>query len=52
MSHEAFEAERVNTNINSTSPLKHDWPMIDGCLRMVRQGQVFVTPSWPVRWRR
>ncbi len=33
------------TNINSTSPLKHDQPMIDGCLRMVRRGQaVVVTP--------
>jgi trimethylamine--corrinoid protein Co-methyltransferase len=33
------------TNINSTSPLKHDVPMIDGCLRMIRRGQaVFVTP--------
>jgi trimethylamine--corrinoid protein Co-methyltransferase len=33
------------TNINSTSPLKHDHPMIDGCLRMIRQGQaVIVTP--------
>jgi trimethylamine--corrinoid protein Co-methyltransferase len=33
------------TNINSTSPLKHDQPMIDGCLRCVRRGQaVIVTP--------
>jgi trimethylamine--corrinoid protein Co-methyltransferase len=33
------------TNINSTSPLKHDQPMIDGCLRMIRRGQaVIVTP--------
>ena len=33
------------TNINSTSPLKHDQPMIDGCLRLVRRGQaVVVTP--------
>jgi trimethylamine--corrinoid protein Co-methyltransferase len=33
------------TNINSTSPLKHDVPMIDGCLRCVRRGQaVIVTP--------
>ncbi|NND19441.1 MAG: trimethylamine methyltransferase family protein [Silicimonas sp.] len=33
------------TNINSTSPLKHDLPMIDGCLRCVRRGQaVVVTP--------
>jgi trimethylamine--corrinoid protein Co-methyltransferase len=33
------------TNINSTSPLKHDFPMIDGCLRLIRRGQaVIVTP--------
>ena len=46
LSHEAFEATpRMYTNINSTSPLKHDFPMIDGCLRMVRRGQaVVVTP--------
>ncbi|MCV6593173.1 MAG: trimethylamine methyltransferase family protein [Silicimonas sp.] len=30
------------TNINSTSPLKHDEPMIDGCLRCVRRGQAVV----------
>jgi len=36
---------RMYTNINSTSPLKHDWPMIDGCLRLIRRGQaVVVTP--------
>ena len=36
---------RMYTNINSTSPLKHDIPMIDGCLRMIRRGQaVVVTP--------
>ena len=45
-SHEDFEAvPRLYTNINSTSPLKHDQPMIDGCLRMARRGQaVVVTP--------
>ena len=33
------------TNINSTSPLKHDWPMIDGLLRLTRKGQpTIVTP--------
>ena len=33
------------TNINSVSPLKHDFPMIDGALRMARAGQaVIVTP--------
>jgi trimethylamine--corrinoid protein Co-methyltransferase len=41
-----FEATpRMYTNINSTSPLKHDIPMIDGCLRCIRRGQaVIVTP--------
>lgn len=39
------EKPRMYTNINSTSPLKHDVPMIDGCLRCVRRGQaVVVTP--------
>ena len=43
LSHEAFEAApRMYTNINSTSPLKHDKPMIDGCLRLVRRGQAVV----------
>jgi len=43
---EEFEASpKMYTNINSTSPLKHDVPMIDGCLRCVRRGQaVVVTP--------
>lgn len=46
LSHEEFAATpRMYTNINSTSPLKHDFPMIDGCLRLVRKGQaVVVTP--------
>ncbi len=36
---------RMYTNINSTSPLKHDFPMIDGCLRLIRKNQaVVVTP--------
>jgi len=36
---------RMYTNINSTSPLKHDVPMIDGCLRLIEKGQaVIVTP--------
>jgi len=41
-----FEAvPRMYTNINSTSPLKHDHPMIDGSLRLIRRGQaVIVTP--------
>lgn len=46
LSHAEFDAgPRMYTNINSTSPLKHDVPMIDGCLRMIRRGQaVVVTP--------
>ncbi|MEM9127174.1 MAG: trimethylamine methyltransferase family protein [Pseudomonadota bacterium] len=43
LGHEEFEATpRMYTNINSTSPLKHDYPMIDGCLRLARRGQVIV----------
>lgn len=43
---EEFDAApHMYTNINSTSPLKHDEPMIDGCLRLARRGQaIFVTP--------
>ena len=46
LSDEAFRATpRMFTNINSVSPLKHDFPMIDGLLRMARAGQaVVVTP--------
>ena len=46
LAEEEFQAKpRMYTNINSTSPLKHDVPMIDGCLRCVRRGQaVVVTP--------
>jgi len=46
LSHEEFAAKpRMYTNINSTSPLKHDFPMIDGCLRMASKGQaIVVTP--------
>lgn len=46
LSEEDFAAKpHMYTNINSTSPLKHDIPMIDGCLRCVRRGQaVVVTP--------
>ena len=46
LTHAEFEARpHMYTNINSTSPLKHDQPMIDGCLRMIRRGQaVVVTP--------
>jgi trimethylamine--corrinoid protein Co-methyltransferase len=46
LSHEEFAAEpRMYTNINSSSPLKHDFPMLDGAMRLARRGQpVFVTP--------
>ena len=46
LTEEEFRATpRMYTNINSTSPLKHDQPMIDGCLRLIRRGQaVIVTP--------
>ncbi|QEW19116.1 trimethylamine:corrinoid methyltransferase [Marinibacterium anthonyi] len=43
LTHEEFDATpRMYTNINSTSPLKHDYPMIDGCLRLARRGQAIV----------
>ncbi len=43
---EEFAARpHMYTNINSVSPLKHDFPMIDGALRCARKGQaVIVTP--------
>jgi len=43
---EEFESQpRLFTNINSSSPLKHDWPMLDGAMRFARRGQpVIVTP--------
>ncbi len=46
LSHEEFDAApRMYTNINSSSPLKHDFPMLDGAMRLARHGQpVFVTP--------
>jgi len=43
LSHEEFRARpHMFTNINSVSPLKHDFPMIDGALRLARAGQVVV----------
>ncbi|MBO9406087.1 trimethylamine methyltransferase family protein [Shimia sp. R9_1] len=43
LSHEAFEARpHIFTNINSTSPLKHDEPMIDGWMRLARRNQALV----------
>ncbi|MEN0041956.1 MAG: trimethylamine methyltransferase family protein [Pseudomonadota bacterium] len=46
LTHEEFEATpRMYTNINSTSPLKHDIPMLDGLMRLARRGQpTIVTP--------
>ena len=46
LSHSEFEAKpRMYTNINSVSPLKHDFPMLDGAMRMARRGQpVIITP--------
>jgi len=46
LSHDEFDAApRMYTNINSSSPLKHDWPMLDGAMRLARRGQpVIVTP--------
>ncbi len=46
LTQEAFEAKpHMYTNINSTSPLKHDEPMLDGYMRCVRRGQAtVVTP--------
>ncbi|WGW05593.1 trimethylamine methyltransferase family protein [Tropicibacter oceani] len=46
LTHDEFDAKpHMYTNINSTSPLKHDWPMLDGWMRMARRGQgLVVTP--------
>lgn len=46
LTHEEFDATpRMYTNINSTSPLKHDIPMLDGWMRMARRRQgLVVTP--------
>jgi trimethylamine--corrinoid protein Co-methyltransferase len=46
LTHEEFDATpRMYTNINSTSPLKHDIPMLDGWMRLARRGQgLVVTP--------
>lgn len=43
LTEEEFQATpRMFTNINSTSPLKHDLPMLDGAMRAARRGQVVV----------
>ena len=46
LTHDEFDATpRMYTNINSSSPLKHDTPMLDGAMRLARRGQpVFITP--------
>mgnify|MGYP002682301018 CR=1 FL=1 len=45
-SHEEFNARpRMYTNINSVSPLKHDYPMLDGAMRLARRGQPVVAAS-------
>lgn len=46
LTHEEFDATpRMYTNINSTSPLKHDYPMLDGAMRLAKRGQpTVVTP--------
>lgn len=36
---EFAEKPRMFTNINSTSPLKHDWPMLEGAMLMAERGQ-------------
>ena len=44
--HDEFATKaRMYTNINSSSPLKHDYPMLDGAMRLARRGQpTIVTP--------
>ena len=44
--HSEFEeSPKMYTNINSTSPLKHDYPMIDGWIRLAKRNQgLIVTP--------
>ncbi|MEL6170720.1 MAG: trimethylamine methyltransferase family protein [Pseudomonadota bacterium] len=46
LSHEEFETgPKMYSNINSTSPLKHDYPMLDGWIRLARRNQgLVVTP--------
>ncbi|WGI20976.1 trimethylamine methyltransferase family protein [Amylibacter sp. IMCC11727] len=46
LTHDEFDANpRMYTNINSVSPLVHDFPMLDGAMRLARRGQpVVVTP--------
>lgn len=46
LTEEEFQAKpRMYTNINSVSPLKHDYPMLDGAMRLAKRGQpVVITP--------
>ena len=46
LTHDEFDAQpHMYTNINSVSPLKHDYPMLDGTIRLARRGQpIVVTP--------
>ena len=46
LSDDEFESQvHMFTNINSSSPLKHDWPMLDGAMRAAKRGQaVIITP--------
>ncbi|HAE01019.1 MAG TPA: methyltransferase, partial [Rhodospirillaceae bacterium] len=46
LTHAEFDEEpRMFTNINSSSPLKHDWPMLDGAMRLARRRQpVIIAP--------
>ena len=46
LSHAEFDATpRMFTNINSSSPLKHDYPMLDGAMRLAARKQpVVITP--------
>jgi len=43
VSEEVFRSKpHMFTNINSSSPLKHDWPMLDGAMRATKRGQAVV----------
>lgn len=46
LTHAEFDAKpHMFTNINSVSPLQHDYPMLDGAMRLARRGQaVVITP--------
>ena len=46
LTHEEFDASpHMFTNINSSSPLKHDYPMLDGAMRLAKRKQpVVITP--------